>query len=53
MTITLSWPIIAIIIFVIATQIWAWTREYPGLLVFTATLLDMFFIALVGGLWIW
>ena len=62
MTITLSWPVIAIIIFVLATQIWAWTRDgssfyFPisdrGFAVLFATFIDAFFIAIVGGIWIW
>lgn len=62
MTITLSWPVIAIIIFVLATQIWAWTRDgSTGFIavsdrdfaVFLATALDALFIAIVGGIWIW
>ena len=62
MTITLSWPVIAIIIFVLATQIWAWTRDdsgfyfpisYRGFAVLFATFIDAFFIAVVGGIWIW
>lgn len=65
MTITLSWPVIAIILFVLVTQIWAWTRHvdrdyYFGSLfcarniaVFCMTVIDLFFIAIVGGIWIW
>lgn len=62
MTITLSWPIIAIVIFVLATQIWAWTRDDSrcfspisdrGFAVLFATFIDAFFIAVVGGIWIW
>lgn len=62
MTITLFWPIIAIIIFVLATQIWAWTRDDStgpiavsdrDFAVFLATALDELFIAIVGGIWIW
>ena len=62
MTITLSWPIIAIVIFVLATLIWAWTRDgATGFIagadrdfaVFLATALDALFIAIVGGIWIW
>lgn len=61
MTITLSLPIIVIILFVLATQIWAWTRDSTSIFspsdmsfaVFFATLLDVVFIALIGGIWIW
>lgn len=62
MTITLSWPIIAIIIFVLATQAWAWTRDDSrcfspisdrGFAVLFATFIDALFIAIVGGIWIW
>lgn len=62
MTITLSWPVIAIIIFVLVTQIWAWTRNdcrgYSsvsdrGLAVFFAVIADIIFTAIVGGIWIW
>lgn len=62
MTITLSWPVIDIIVFVLATQIWAWTRDdycgYSpisdrGLAVLFAVIADIIFIAIVGGIWIW
>lgn len=62
MTITLSWPIIAIIVFVLATQIWAWTRDEgcgylagldKGLAVLFAIFIDLLFVAIVGGIWIW
>ena len=62
MTITLSWPVIAIIIFVLVTQIWAWTRDGStsyiavsdrGFAIFLATAMDALFIAIVGGIWIW
>lgn len=62
MTITLSWPVIAIIIFVLVTQIWAWTWDATisyiavsdrGFAVLLATMLDALFIAIVGGIWIW
>ena len=62
MSITLSIPEIAIIVFVLVTQIWAWTRDdYSGWLaigdraifVMLAIIADMIFIAFVGGIWIW
>lgn len=62
MTITLSWPVIVIIIFVLVTQILAWTRDgsrfyFPisdrGFAVLFATFIDALFIAVVGGIWIW
>ena len=62
MTITLSWPVIAIIIFVLATQIWAWTRDSTtgyfaisdrDFAVVFATFIDALFVAIVGGIWIW
>jgi hypothetical protein len=62
MTITLSWPVIAITIFVVASQIWAWTRDGAcayfavsdrGFAVFFATIADIIFTAIVGGIWIW
>ena len=62
MTITLSWPVIAIIIFVLATQVCAWTRDGStgyiavsdrDFAVFLATALDALFIAIVVGIWIW
>lgn len=62
MTITLSWPVIAIITFVLVTQIWAWTRDATtsyiavsdrDFAIFLATAMDALFIAIVGGIWIW
>ena len=62
MTITLSWPVIAIVVFVVASQIGAWTRDGAcayfaisdrGFAVFFATIADALFIAVVGGIWIW
>ena len=62
MSITLTWPVIAIIIFVLATQIWAWTRDSYGgyfgisdrdFAVFCMIFLDLLFVAIVGGIWIW
>ena len=62
MTITLSWPVIAIITFVLVTQIWAWTRDGStgyiavsdrSFAIFLATMMDALFIAVVGGIWIW
>lgn len=61
MTITLSLPIIVIILFVLVTQIWAWTRDSTAMFspsdrdfaVLFATLLDVVFIAVIGGIWIW
>lgn len=62
MTLTLSWPLIAIILFVLVTQIWAWTRDNTtsfiacsdrGFAVLLATILDVLFIFLVGGIWLW
>jgi len=62
MKITLSLPVIAIIVFILASQIWAWTRDgyrgYSpisdrGFAVLIAFLADVFFISLVGGIWLW
>ena len=62
MRITLSVPEIAIIVFVMVTQIWAWTRDdYLGWLgisdrgisVLIAIIADVIFISVVGGIWIW
>lgn len=62
MTITLSLPVIVIILFVLVTQIWAWTRDgTPDVFspsdrdfaVIFAMLLDIVFIAVIGGIWIW
>jgi len=62
MTLTLSWPLIAIILFVLVTQIWAWTRDNTtsfiacsdrGFAVLFATVLDVVFILFVGGIWLW
>lgn len=62
MVITLSWPIIAIALFVLITQGVAWTRDDTPTMFFPterdcailfATLLDVVFILFVGGVWIW
>lgn len=63
-TLTLSWPVIVIVAFVLATQTWAWTRDSSSSggydlgsarfwAVFFMTCLDAFFIAVVGGIFIW
>lgn len=62
MTLTLGIPEIVILVFVIVTQAWAWTRDSSsGYLAFSdralavlfATFIDLLFIAVVGGIWIW
>ena len=62
MTLTLSFPVMAIMLFVVATQTWAWTRSKASdwlvtsnraIAVFCMTFLDLLFIAIVGGIWIW
>lgn len=62
MEITLSLPVIVIIAVWLVTQIWAWTRDGSsgaialsdrGLAVICATIFDVLFTALVGGIWLW
>lgn len=62
MEITLKLPAIVILVVVLITQIWAWTRDGSsgfaacsdrGFAVLLAILFDALFIALVGGLWLW
>jgi len=62
MEITLSLPVIVIIVVWVVTQIWAWTRDGSsgffacsdrGFAVLCATLFDLLFTALVGGIWVW
>ena len=62
MTITLSFPAMAILIFIVFSQAWAWTRDGQcgyfavsdrSFAVFFATIADIIFTAIVGGIWIW
>lgn len=62
LTLTLDLPTISIVVFVLITQAWAWTRSsdydawFPSARtcsILFVSVLDFIFILLVGGIFLW